>query len=281
MTDYSPFKELYLKCFTEDTREDADFLFENVLSKATLISKEYEGRPIAMLFLMESNLTEKGKTYPFYYLYAACTHPDFRGKGIMGELLASAKKTALLKGKMGIFLKPATKSLFDFYAKYGFSPFFDYSYLRLPVSEFLKANPTYCDFETISLETWHTLRKEWLPNLCDIYADFDKSLFLGATDGLTVAKTENAAVVYEIREDTLLIKEALCIKEEKDSLLNLVSALAKKSGVKNLELRMPKTLNYKEFKGLPLTSSPFSVIWCNESFPLSKFKNAYHGFAFD
>lgn len=281
MTDYTPYKELYLKCFTEDTKEDADFLFENVLSKATLISKEYEGRPIAMLFLMESSLTEKDKTYPFYYLYAACTHPNFRGKGIMGELLKCAKKTALSKGKLGIFLKPATKSLFDFYEKYGFNSFFDYSFLLLSYSDLSNLNFTETDYEFLSLEDWHLLRKEWLPHLCDIYADFSKSLFLGATDGLTVAKTENAAAVFEIRGNTLLIKEALCLNQDYRALLNLCFTLAKRQGAEKLELRMPKAINSKGFENLPLTSSPFSVIWCCDNFPLNKFENAYHGFAFD
>ena len=87
MTDYTQHKQLYLLCFTEDTAEDAELLFKNVFSKAKMVC-EYnaEGLPIAMLYLMDAKIVDNGKKDDYYYLYAACTHPSYRGKGIMGSL---------------------------------------------------------------------------------------------------------------------------------------------------------------------------------------------------
>ena len=70
MTDYTEYKKLYLLCFTDDTEEDAELLFENVLSKAKMISENNEnGQPIAMLFLMDANIVNNTKVFDYYYLY--------------------------------------------------------------------------------------------------------------------------------------------------------------------------------------------------------------------
>ena len=103
--NYSAYKDLYLKCFTEDSEQDAEFLFETVLKKAERVCEYENGTPIAMLFLMDCRIQTKTESLPFYYLYAACTHPDHRGKGLMSKLLEKAKQKSLADGKMGIFLK--------------------------------------------------------------------------------------------------------------------------------------------------------------------------------
>ncbi len=282
MTDYTPYKELYLKCFTEDTEEDAELLFKTVLSKAERVCEYHEGNPIAMLFLMDSNLRACDVTYPFFYLYAACTHPDHRGKGIMGELLQKAKEIALNKGKLGIFLKPANPPLFNFYAKSDFMPFFKITKVKTTAATFLhKVHPDTCQIFEMSMDEWQLKRKEFLNSLCDIYADFSNDLFSAATAGCRVLIGNHSALVYELRDDTLLIKEALCHSGYEKEMLNMSALLLNETKATNIELRFPTVYNTDAFKELNTETSYFSVLWDNGVLPKDSFKAPYHGFAFD
>lgn len=283
MTDYTEYKELYLKCFTEDTEEDAEFIFKTVLAKAEKVCRyDHNGHPIAMLFLMDSDLIAGNKKYPFFYLYAACTHPDHRGKGIMGELLNEAKEIAVKNGKQGIFLKPANPPLFDFYARSDFKPFFNVTKINCSSKEFLKsATETNISVNEISLSEWHIKRRETLSDLCDVFADFSIDLFTAATGGCKAVIYNNAAAVYELRNSTLLIKEAFCPKNGIKELLNLICHLLKNSSAENIELRLPAVYNKIDFADLHPETTHFSVIWQKGDFPLQDFITPYHGFAFD
>lgn len=271
MSDIKNLKELYLLCFEDDTPEDADFLFENVFSRAELLEEKAPGKTISMLYLMDCFLkTEKGDL-PYYYLYAACTHPDFRGKGIMGRLLEKAKGFAKEKGKMGIILKPAKPSLFRFYDNYGFKPFFKFSSLFLEADE----NYTNVELSHIPLSQWHEERKRLLGELSDAFVSFDKELFCAAaSDCKVVTDQKGNFVVYELRDDLLLCKECISDLDSIDSVINIVKALLAKTSLKRAEIRLPQGFSGKS---QALKDDYFSVI---SEIPFDA-KNAYHGFAFD
>lgn len=284
LTDYSAYMDLYLKCFTEDTEQDAEFLFETVLKKAERVCEYDNGTPVAMLFLMDCNLQTKDKSLPFYYLYAACTHPDYRGKGLMTKLLDKAKQKSLADGKKGIFLKPANKPLFDFYAKSGFKPFFKYTKIACSAEKFLskvKINTGMSPLTQMTLKEWQMRRYEPLDLLCDAYADFDGDLFYSAAAGCTAVFSGGAAIVYEMRGDTLLIKESFCHIGNETALLSLAATVLSKLRRENIELRLPAVYSPDAFKGLSPKTEPFSVIWHNGSLKLNSYKAPYHGFAFD
>lgn len=287
MTDYTLYKELYLKCFLDDSEEDAEMLFKTVLSKAILVAEYEENRPIAMLYLMESDLVSKNKSYPFYYLYAACTHPDFRGKGIMQKLLKKAKEIAVENNKIGIFLKPANEPLFDFYQKSDFSPLFRVLKLNDTAENFLSKLETLNLLNPVSIieipmSEWANKRKPILGDITDLYADFSKDLFAAATDGCKAVYTNSgASAVYETRGNTLLIKEALCYESNQTELLNLAYQLIKLTGCEYIELRAPESLNCTLFEELGAKITRFSVLWCYGDFSAEDFSTPYHGFAFD
>lgn len=287
MTDYTLYKELYLKCFLEDSEADAEMLFKTVLSKAVLVA-EYDGnRPIAMLYLMDSKLISKSQSYSFYYLYAACTHPDFRGQGIMQKLLKKAKEIANKNHKLGIFLKPANEPLFDFYKKSDFLPLFKVLKINNTSKEFINECQRLDIIKPISLAeismgAWATKRREILGNITDLYADFSKDLFTAATDGCKAVCTESGtAAVYEIRDNTLLIKESVCYENKQNELLALAYQLLNNTGCEKIELRAPISLNCELFSGFDMKIKNFSVLWDDGTLSDNDFKNPYHGFAFD
>lgn len=282
MTDYTDYKNLYLLCFTEDTQEYAEFIFKTALSKAEKVCEYEDGKPIAMLFLMETNLVSKDSKYPFYYLYAACTHPKHRGKGIMGRLLEKAKRIAIEKGKMGIFLKPANPSLFDFYKKFDFSPFFSVRKINASAEAIRNiGDDVNINLNKLPIADWHSKRKEFLSEECDLYADFSKDLFAAATDGCMVVMADNSAAVYELVDNTLLVKEAVCRKEKEKELINLLVRLVKEINPENVEVRFPPSFDLSLPDGLISKATPFSVIWDNGSLSKKDFSFPYHGFAFD
>lgn len=282
MKDYSLYKDLYLKCFADDTEEDAEILFSTVLSKAKKVCEYSDEKPIAMLFLMDSKLIAKDYEYPFYYLYAACTHPDYRGRGIMGGLLEKAKQVAVDDGKLGIFLKPANPPLFDFYKKSDFLPFFSYTKITATAKDFLtRVNITPLSFKKIGMKDWQTKRISFLNDLTDLYAHFSDDLFTAATVGCSAILSEKSAAVYELRDDTLLIKEAMCHIGYEQELLCLVAELLKSTKAKDVELRLPPVYSPFAFDGFKVSTTPFSVIWHNDCFKKELFEYPYHGFAFD
>ena len=284
LTNYSAYKDLYLKCFTDDTEQDAEFLFETVLKKAERVCEYENGTPIAMLFLMDCRVQTKTESLPFYYLYADCTHPDHRGKGLMSKLLEKAKQKSLADGKMGIFLKPATPSLFDFYAKSGFEPFFKYTKISCSAKQFLsniEIKKAIAPITQMTLKEWQMRRYEPLGLLTDIYADFEGDLFYSAAAGCTAVFAGGAAIVYELRGDTLLVKEAFCRKGNEKALLSLTGAVLLMLRRENIELRLPAVYSDDAFVGLDPKTDYFSVIWHNDNLNLSDYEAPYHGFAFD
>ncbi|MEE0808387.1 MAG: hypothetical protein U0L84_03400, partial [Acutalibacteraceae bacterium] len=58
----------------------------------------------------------KGKNTPIYYIYAAATDNQHRGKGYMSDLIKNVIKST----NAPLFLKPATKELEGFYERLGF-----------------------------------------------------------------------------------------------------------------------------------------------------------------
>ncbi len=279
--NYAEFEKLYLTCFPEDSKEDADFLFEEVFKSAHCIAKFEDEKPVAMLFLMDCNLNTKGGSLPFYYLYAAATHPNFRGRGIMANLLSQAKDFTNETGKEGIFLKPATKSLFDFYKKSDFSPFFEICEVNFKEEDFKEIAPAR-NVLTLKKEDYKVKRKEILSTLSDCYGDFSKKLFLGATKDCQILSYGGCYAVFEVWEGEITVKECLVPMENEEKLLPLLAYIFKEHSGDRMQVRFPKGTKLPHLPGGIIPEEKyFSVIWQKSTPENTKYQNPYHGFAFD
>ena len=107
-----------------DSREYVDFFFQNHYSSEDTLVCYYDGQETAELFLIDTQLKIKNKLYGAQYVYAACTLPEFRGRGFMKELICSAVKLGRKRNKYFTVLVPGSESLFDYYSKLGFSKYF-------------------------------------------------------------------------------------------------------------------------------------------------------------
>ena len=114
--DADALKQLWLICFP-DVKTAVDMFFENIFDPSRCFIAKHNEAPVAMLFLIPCTLGAKKA----HYLYAACTKPEFRCKGIMGSLIEFALDKARKFGDSFSLLLPATADLYGYYKKLGYS----------------------------------------------------------------------------------------------------------------------------------------------------------------
>ena len=83
---------------------------------------------VSALQMIPYPMTFCGDTVQTSYISGACTHPDFRGNGVMRELLSQAFAKMLRNGMYFSTLIPAEPWLFDYYTRMGYASVFQYSY---------------------------------------------------------------------------------------------------------------------------------------------------------
>ena len=118
--DRAAMTALWQECFGDD-RQTVDAFFDSPVY-GDILPLVYCDKEtvVSQLFLIEGEVRDGDKVYPSYYLYAACTSPAYRRKGIMGSLIEAAAQTAKANGKDFVFLKPGSPELYDYYSKHGF-----------------------------------------------------------------------------------------------------------------------------------------------------------------
>lgn len=129
-SDYNSIISLWKEAFGDSEKDIIFFLNKRYKPENTLVV-DADGKIASMLFLLEGEMSIKGKSYPSYYLYAACTLNEFRGRGYMASLLDFAKRTAEQREIDYICLMPAEKSLYKFYEKHGYKTVFKRKILTL------------------------------------------------------------------------------------------------------------------------------------------------------
>ena len=75
---------------------------------------------ISAFYLLKNTLNFNGKIYNGFYLYAAATLPEYRGKGTMSALIREAQDFCKAEGYDYISLLPAEESLYDYYGRFSF-----------------------------------------------------------------------------------------------------------------------------------------------------------------
>lgn len=125
-------KALWKLCF-EDSDEFIELYFRLRYSDEINIAIENEDQVISALQMIPYPMTFCGHTVETSYISGACTHPDFRGKSIMRELLLRAFTRMSHKGVLFSTLIPAEPWLFDYYERMGYASVFGYSTEKIAV----------------------------------------------------------------------------------------------------------------------------------------------------
>lgn len=214
------FIKLYLLCFSGDDLEDAERMWKLAKSGKIIYHTE-NGQLVSMIILLPAILKAEVNT-PIYYIFAASTHPDFRRRGIMEMMLNKAFDTALEDGKSGVFLRPASAKLCEYYCRHCFVPFAFYNTTEMAVENceknFLKLDyDSFCRFRAKHLKTPYIERGE---------------PFLKATFEYLEAYSDGEnLIVCEFQNKTL------CVREHFGNTKDLICSVANKFGCEKILVR--------------------------------------------
>ena len=111
--------ELWMNVFG-DEREYIELLFSYGKTICDVFAVSDEDKIISVLYLLNCDLTFKGKNYKGKYLYAAATDEKHRGKGLMALLIEEAQLFCKSSAVDFISLVPANEKLYSYYEKFGF-----------------------------------------------------------------------------------------------------------------------------------------------------------------
>lgn len=114
-------KALWKLCFPADSDEFVDLYFRMRYTDGINSAVVQEGRVIAALQRIPYPMTFAGDVVQTAYISGACTHPDFRGKGVMRSLLAEAHRRMYREGVVLSTLIPAEESLRAYYDRSGYA----------------------------------------------------------------------------------------------------------------------------------------------------------------
>lgn len=118
--------ELWQLCF-DDTEAFIQLYFDRVYKEENALTIESNGALVSALQIIPYTMNFCGSELNVAYISGACTHPAYRGKGYMGELLEEAFRVMRRQGFDLTALIPANPSLFEYYRRYGYTEIFDYT----------------------------------------------------------------------------------------------------------------------------------------------------------
>ena len=124
--EYESLKALWQTSF-DDTKESLDSFFRKSVAPERVLVAFEEGKPVSALYMLESEILIKEKAYSSYYIYAVCTHPECRGRGLMKTLFEVLFRVAESRGIDYLFLVPEQEQLFRIYEGLCFKNGFSYS----------------------------------------------------------------------------------------------------------------------------------------------------------
>lgn len=129
-------RHLYRLCFSDD-EIFADSYFRYLYAHNRNVTIARKGKVVSALQIVPvaihlSNHTTEG--IPSGYISGACTHPSYRGEGLMRTLLERAFQRMYKAGDAFATLIPANEGLFGYYAASGFVHSFNYSVKTIQTS---------------------------------------------------------------------------------------------------------------------------------------------------
>ncbi|MBO4339217.1 MAG: GNAT family N-acetyltransferase [Clostridia bacterium] len=119
-TDIPQIKKIWKVSFS-DTDESINSYFEKCFSTDDCYISKDGDRVRACLQMMPCIVYNSGKEYKAKYMYAVCTEPEYRHRGIMTALINEACEREKAVGTKLILCVPSDEKLFDFYRRCGFT----------------------------------------------------------------------------------------------------------------------------------------------------------------
>lgn len=244
MTIKERVKELWRICF-DDSEEFIDLYFRLRYSNKDNIIIQSGDDIISALQMLPYTMTYCGSQINTSYISGACTHPDYRGKGVMRELLSQAFTQMTRKSIVLSTLIPAEPWLFDYYKKMGYAPVFLNSHIKMDAGEIPASGnikiKSGIDFDKMSFDYLNNKNQERPCTVLHDEADFkvileDLALSGGRvftayekgkiTGVATIEPSDKGLRVTELIADNEEIRNALLRKSSAEYGINQMTIIA-------------------------------------------------------
>lgn len=230
-----------------DSKEYIDMFMEHQFKEALTVVYEEDSKILSMFFLFRCDFVINEKTHPSFYLYAAATLPQYRGKGIMGKMLGFSKSYAVKKDFDFVILSPAEKSLYDYYGRFGFKTCFKSQKITLD----LKSEDEYAaNFSENDFEKMLTLRNAAVKKSDGVLWDEKYFRYAVYENDYTSGKTVSAKDCYGIyfkEADHIIFKELMGENAEKT--FDFVLSICKAENADTAQINVPVNCEFAEISG--------------------------------
>lgn len=254
-----------------DSEDYIDCFFNACPDPERVLVLEDEGGVQAMTAWFDMPLVSAdGGQWLGAYLYAVATHPDQRGKGYAGRLLAWAGEWLREKGFACLTTVPASESLHKFFAANGFAEQFALVEQELVPDMTIAPAP----HAAVEWQEYGALREKCLSNVAHVACGEDGLAYQQAVCRLSgggLFRVGSGCACVERAGDTAVVKELLASAEEHPAIL---AALA---GVIPASRWLVRTPSQPGWEG-----KPFAMVRWLEERPIRWEKTGgYFGLAFD
>ncbi len=227
--DREAIDRLWALAFPEDGKDDRHRFLNTVSLADECVVATVDGDAVSMAFLLPAVLQNGNERLRMRYLYAAATDPSLRGQGVFAGLFAYAVKFAEADGCAGVFLRPASERLANYYERLGFVPYF---YARTTTGDAASSDIA---VTPITADEYVIKRTAFLPQTAVEW----EPRFLGGT-----VRVGEGIAVCDVRGDELYIPELLCSPDKADA---YAATLAHVYGCRRYRCRVPETKRQHAF----------------------------------
>lgn len=117
--DFEALTELWTRSFSDNAAYVRNLLSLLASEDRTVVYRE-EGRPVSGAYLLPTTLHIGDKEYSAYYFFGAATHPDYRRKGFMEQVIRYCRTLCEERGIDFLVLVPSNNELYQYFSRFGF-----------------------------------------------------------------------------------------------------------------------------------------------------------------
>lgn len=221
--DMPQVKALWTQMFDDGTQGFCEFVFSSTANENFYIAKD--GDKVVSMLIAMADMEYKGKKG--FYLYSACTLPEYRGRGIMGALVQYTLEEQRKNGKTFCVLKPAEESLFDFWVKLGFTNVTNIRKCQLEIKKNIWTN---AQFDIVTASRFKAMREKFCDEPFVHYTakGYETFAYSHYISGGSTAETEDAYAVYYVEGDNLRVVELMAVSTNHAT--KLLQAIRERTG---------------------------------------------------
>lgn len=261
-------KSLWKLCF-DDSDEFIELYFAQKYKDEYNMSIYDGGRMISALQMLPYPMTFCNELIATSYISGACTHPDFRDKGAMKQLLAKTFVRMYDDGVLLSTLIPAEEWLFGYYSKFGYSYAFDYSVEKIDTTAFSGSDKyRIIEYTAYQMDAHTYLERKMMERTCciqhpmedfeAIYADLKLSqgeLLIARLNTEIVGMvfyvpTGSVVEIKDLFAESQEIKETLLKEVSSRTKISLLNYTAPPASTEGFQLGMARIINAKKMLDL-------------------------------